>query len=130
MLDNIHTQDIRVVPGEVLQTVDGPVGAFAPAVGIAVADKTGIEDAFDDVAEGVKGHPIPEGGRADFALFGFVDVEMGVGTGPIAFVAQFILELEQMIRHLQLKGGHIGPAPFAFGSLAPGQPQIVPFHNR
>ena len=68
--------------------------------------------------------PIPKGSRADLTPFGFVDEEMAVSTGAILLAEKFILQGDEMIRQMMVKGGGGQSPPFAFGRFVVGFPQV------
>lgn len=56
---------------------------------------------------------ITERGGADLALLGFVDEEMGVRAGGVDVVAQFVLQVHQMVGQPVFKRGRSRVAAFA-----------------
>ena len=92
MLHDVQAQDVTITAGIGLQLVNGPVGAFAHPVGVAVGVELGFKERLNEVAQSVMGNPIPERGRADEPPFGFVDDKVLVGTGLVRPLRQLILQ--------------------------------------
>ena len=109
-----------------LAGVQCPVGAFAHPVSVGVVDETALEGRFDDLAERVMDHPIPERGGTDQPPFRFVDGEVDVLTRLIAPGRQFVLQKDEIVFQTKLEGSGRSTTPFAFGCPAKGQLEIVP----
>ena len=96
------------------------MSALPHSVGITIEDKAALKPGFDDIAEGMMHNPIAEGRRADFALFGIVNVKMLIRTWLVTTAFQFLLQLKQMVRQLMLKTGGADSSTFATPGLAVG----------
>ena len=127
VLDDIETQHIAIAARQVLQPIHGAVRAFRGTVGITVGDKTALEPGLDDVAQGMVHDAVAEWRSADFALLGFMDVEVQIGARLVAMaVLQGRLEFQQVIRQLMLEARRTVQATLATRGFAVGFQQVVP----
>jgi hypothetical protein len=92
----------------------------AEAVGIAIGNKTGLEQGLDDIAKGVMHHAIPKRCCADLAGFGVVNHKVDISAGPIGESRQFVLQRQESVGKLVFKKSRRIFAPFVTGSFAVG----------
>lgn len=98
VLHNIAAQHVAVALGISLEPFHRRVGSLPNAVGVALRVKAGLKRRFYDVAQRMMHHPIAEWRRADFAQFGFVNDEMGIGAGGVVEGLQVVLERQEPVR--------------------------------
>jgi hypothetical protein len=67
--------------------------------------------------------PIPVRGRTDLAEFWLVNEEGAVGSGPVGFRGQFLVQRPQFVFEVEVEGGHIGPETLALVGLLGGTQQ-------
>lgn len=53
VLFDVALQDVRITPGKLGAAVQGPVGAFADPVGVAVVNEAALKDRLNQVTQGV-----------------------------------------------------------------------------
>lgn len=119
-LHDICLQHVGIAAGKLGAAIQGGMSTFAGAAGVGIMDEAGFPDGFNDMAQGMMHHPIPEGGGADAAGFAIVEVKMAVAAGLILLGAQLFLQGEQFPIQVGFKGGHIGFTPFASPRFAKG----------
>jgi len=63
-------------------------------------------------------HAISKGRGTDFAVLGFMDKKLMIGTGAVGLVTQFCLEMDQFISDVMLKICRRITPSFAFRRFA------------
>ncbi len=96
-LAQVAGEDVAKAPSVGLAAIEGAVGAFADAVGVAGGDERPLEARFDDVAEGVMDYAVPEWRSGDETALGLVNVEAVIRPGAIGLGDQFFLEQMQIV---------------------------------
>lgn len=89
MLNDVQPQDVTVAASKCLKLIDGSMGTFADAVGVAMRIEAGFKQRFDDVTQCVVDDPVAERRSADAPPLRFVDGEVTIIARPIRFVFQF-----------------------------------------
>jgi hypothetical protein len=122
---HIKLKGVAVAARKVLRPVEGGVGAFARAAGVAVEDKARFPDWLQQGAERVMDDAVAEGGGADDArLAVFGDAKAAVASGAVGCVLEFVGKLEQVRFVPQLEGGDIRAAALAFACPTIGRIQV------
>lgn len=120
VLNHIQAQDVPETTGKHLEPVYCPMGTLAGAIGVTIKDEAAFEQGFSNTTERMLHHPIPEGRCTDFSFLWLVNEEMPVRTGLIPILSQFLLEFQEVIRHLMFKArdgmaASLSPCRFLIG---------------
>ena len=92
---DVALKDVLVGPSKVGEALEGAVGAVACAVGVGVFDEGMFYGWHYDLADGAMNHSVAIRCGGNEAGFGFVDLEVAVGTGLIGLGFEFVLEFEE-----------------------------------
>ena len=129
-LHYVAAQRIPVAAGEPLAAVERAMGPFAGSVGVAVRNESRLEQGFDDVAERMVHHAVPERCGAYAPVLGFVDLEVGVVPWRVAALDQCGLKVQQTVGQARLERRRRGFTAFSLRSLAMGEQEVVPLADR
>ena len=113
VLPDVGSQHVAMAPCEVLQPLDGAVGAFPDTIGIAVGDEYALEARADHGAQGMVDDAITKASSTDLPTLGLVDEEMRVRAGPVFAASQFFTQTQQAISQAVLESRNRGVSALA-----------------
>ena len=126
---DIQFQHIGVVAGELLVAVHRPVHTLVLAAGIAVGNKTLVQQGFEHVHDGMVHHTVPERRHGDYPGLALVHGKLAIRAGRIRAGRQFLLQCTQVLLQVQAEARHVRPPALAFAGLAIRCIQVVQGHH-
>lgn len=126
---DVALENVGAGSGKLGETMEGAVGAKAPAIGIGIENEGAFKNGPDDVAEGVVNYAVTVGCSGNGAGFGVADAKGTIGSGLIGFGLEQMLDVAEFLFEVVVEGEDVGTIALAFLGFPGGEEEVVKAGN-